>query len=124
MHCQCLNELNEEVCHRLHKQSLYEPTRREKQLGSVIQDLIGNPMVLQPKIWNSDVMHPRYLFNSSLTVHLPKQIYTWWKTYHGFSESPVESVKVRIVSNMNHTLEDFLMCKKPPREILTNIQAN
>ena len=70
------NELNEEVYYRLHKQSLYEPTRREKQLGSMIQDPVRNPMVLKPKMWNSDMMYPRYLFDMGLTPHLPKQIYT------------------------------------------------
>ena len=73
------NELNEEVYYRLHKQSLYGPTRGEKQLGSIIQDSVRNPMVLKPKIWNSDEMYPRYPFDTELTAHLPKQIYTWWK---------------------------------------------
>ena len=118
------NELNEEVYHRLHNQSLYQPTRREKQLGSIIQDPVRNPMVLQPKIWNSNVMYPRYLFDTGLTAHLSKQIYTWWKTYYAFPGSPVENVKVRIVSNMNGTLESFLIHKKPPREILTKMEAN
>ena len=68
------NELNEEVYHRLHKRSLYEPTRREKQLGSIIQDPVRNPMVLKSKIWNSDEMYPRYLFDTGLTAHLPKHI--------------------------------------------------
>ena len=108
-----LNELNEEVYHRLHEQSLYEPTRCEKQLDSIIQDPVRNPMVLQPKIWNSDVMYPQYLFDTGLTAHLPKQIYTWWKTY-AFPGSPVENVQVRIVSNMNGTLDSFLIHKKPP----------
>ena len=119
-----LDELSEEVYHRLHNQSLYEPTPREKQLGSMIQDPVRNPMVLQPKIWNSDVIYPRYLFDTGLTAYLPKQIYTWWKTYYGFPGSPVENVKVRIVSNMNHTLESFLIHKKSPREILTKMETN
>ena len=118
------NELNEEVYHRLHNRSLYQPTRREKQLDSIIQDPVRNPMILQPKIWNSDVMYPRYLFDTRLTDHSPEQIYTWWKIYYAFPGSPVENVKVRIVSNMNRTLESFLIRKKPPREILTKIKAN
>ena len=69
-------------------------------------------------------MYPRYLFDTGLTAHLPKQIYTWWKTYYAFPGSPVENVKVRIVSNMNRTLESFLIRKKPPREILTKMEAN
>ena len=118
------NELNEEVYRRLHNQSLYQSTRHEKQLGSIIQDPVRNPMALQPKIWNSDVMYPRYLFDTGLTAHLSKQIYTWWKTHYAFPGSPVENVKVRIVSNMNRTLESFLICKKSPREILTKMEAN
>ena len=117
-------EFNEEVYHRLHEQSLCEPIRREKQLGSMIQDPVRNPMVLKPKIWNSDVMYPRYLFDTGLTAHLPKQVYTWWKTYYVFPGSPVENVKVRMVSNMNRTLESFLIRKRPAREILTKMEAN
>ena len=67
-------ELNEEVYHRLRTQSLYQLTRREKQLHSMIQDSVRNPVVLQPKIWNSDVMYPRCVFDSGLTIHLQKQI--------------------------------------------------
>ena len=118
------NVLDEEVYHRLHMQSLYQLTRREKQLYSMIQDPVRNPMVLQPKIWNSDVMYPRYVFDSGLTVHLQKQIYTWWKTYYAFPGSPVESVKVQIITNTNRTLESFFIHKKSPREILIKMEAN
>ena len=118
------SELNEEVYHRLHTQSLYQPTRREKQLHSMIQDPVRNPVVLQLKIWNSHVMYPRYVFDSGLTIHLQKQIYTWWKTYYAFSGLPVENVKVQIVTNTNRTLESFFIHKKPPPEILTKMEAN
>ena len=118
------SELDEEVYHRLHTQSLHQLTRREKQLGSIIQDPVRNPVVLQQKIWNSDMLRPRYLFGSGLTIHLQKQIYTWWKTYYAFPGSPVENVKVQIVTNTNRTLESFFIHKKPPREILTKIEAN
>ena len=70
------SELNEEVYHLPHTQSLYQLIRREKQFHSMIQGPVRNPVVLQPKIWNSDVMYPRYLFDSGLTIHLQKQIYT------------------------------------------------
>ena len=90
----------------------------------MLQDPARNPMVVKPKIWNSDEMYPRYLFDTGLTAHLPKQIYTWWRTYYTFPGSPVENVKVRIVSNMNRTLESFLIHKRLPREILTKMEAN
>ena len=107
--------MNEKVYHRLHNQSLYELTHREKQLGSMIQDPVRNPMVhvLQPKIWNSDEMYPRYLFDTGLTAHLPKQVYAWWKTYYAFPRSPVEDVNFGIVTNTNRSLESFFIQKKP-----------
>ena len=40
------------------------------------------------------------------------------------SRSPVENVKVQIVTNTNRTLESFYIHKKPPREILTKLEAN
>ena len=66
------SELNKEVYHRLHSQSLYQLTRREKQLSRMIQNPVRNPMVLKPKIWNSDEMYPRYLLDTGLTAPLPK----------------------------------------------------
>ena len=45
-------------------------------------------------------------------------------SYYAFPGSPVENVKVRIVSNMNRTLESFLISRKPSREILTKMEAN
>ena len=35
-----LNQLNEQVYHRLHQKLLYQPTRREKQLNKMMQDPI------------------------------------------------------------------------------------
>ena len=68
-----LSELNEEVYHRLHTQSLFQLTRREKQLHCMMQDPVKNPVVLRSTIWNSDVMYPRYIFDSGLTLHLKKK---------------------------------------------------
>ena len=118
-----LNELNEHVYHHLHQTSLHQPTRREKQLRNMMEDPVKTPLVLQPKIWNKDLMYPRYLFDTGLTIKLPKEFYKWWNTYYAFHGSPVEHVKVRMVTDLSRTLENFFIHKKPPREMLTNMES-
>ena len=82
------------------------------------QDPVRTPLVLQPKIWNRQLMYPRYLFDSSITITFRQEFNKWWKKNYAYVASPVEHVQVRIVTNGNRTLENFFMHKKPPREIL------
>jgi hypothetical protein len=119
-----LHQMNEEVYHSLHEQLLYQPTRREKQLHIMMQDLVITPVVLQPKIWNKELMYPRYLFDTGLTINLSKEFFKWWKTYYAFPGSPLESVKVRIVTDTNRTLESFFIRKKPSRDVLRRMEAS
>jgi hypothetical protein len=51
-----LNQLDEQVYHSSHQKLLYQPTRREKQLHIMMQDSVITPLVLQPKIWNKELM--------------------------------------------------------------------
>jgi hypothetical protein len=118
-----LNQLNEEVYHNLHQTLLYQATRREKQLQIMMQDPIRTPSVLQPKIWNKELMYPCYLFDIGLTLRLPIEFYKWWKTYYAFPGSSVESVMVRLVTTTSRSLESFFIYKKPPREILTRMET-
>lgn len=116
-------ELNEQVYTQLHQNLLNQPTRREKQLQTMMQDPVRAPAILQPKIWNQQLLFPRYLFDSGLTNTFQKRFKKWWKTYFAFSGSPVQQVKVRLVATTNRTLESFLIHKKPPKEILTKMET-
>jgi len=118
-----LNQLNEQVYQNLHQTLLNQPTRREKKLHLMIQDPIRTTLVLQPKIWNKQLMYPRYLFDTNLTVQFPNEFYKWWKKNYAFTGSPVEHVKVRLVANTNRTLEHFFIHKKPPRDKLTKMET-
>jgi hypothetical protein len=118
-----LNQLNEEVYHRLHQTLLYQATLREKQLQIMMQDPVRTPSVLQTKIWNKELIYPCYLFDTGLTLHLPREFYKWCKTYYVFPGSPAETVKVRAVTNTNRTLESFFIHKKPPRQMLTKLET-
>lgn len=115
-------QLDEQVYYRLYKTSLHQPTCREKKFNIMMQNPVEAPLVLQPKIWNANVMYPRYLFDSAITIHLPKLFYRWWQTHFAFLGSPVQHGKVRLVTNTNRTFERLFIHRKPSREILTKIE--
>lgn len=83
-------ESNEQVHAQLHQNLLYQPTRREKRLQIMMQDFVRAPAVLQPKIWNRQLMFPRYLFDLELKTTFQKRFKKWWKTYFAFSGSLVQ----------------------------------
>ena len=114
--------LNELVYSLLHHTVLHQPTRRENQLQPMLQDPVRAPTVLQPKLWDRQLMFPRYLFDSALTTTFQKDFNKWWKEYYAITGSPVEQVRIRLVSKTNRTLEKFFIHKKPPRELLTRIE--
>ena len=118
-----LTHLDEHTYKNLHAKSLYRPTRREKCLEKMMEDPIRAPVVLQSRIWNSQIVYPCYTFDSALTGEFAKKFFTWWKTYYALPGSSVEHVQVRIVANTNRTLEHFLIFKRPGREILTKMES-
>jgi small-conductance mechanosensitive channel len=115
-------QMDEHVYHRMHQILLHQPTRREQQLNKMIKDPIESPLVLQPQIWNSKLMYPRYLFDSGLSTNLPHEFIKWWKEYYSYPGSSVYDVKVRLVAKTHRTLESFFIHKKPSREMLTKME--
>ena len=118
-----VNEFDEQLYSRLHPTLLHQPTRREKQLQTMTQDPVRTPLVLQPRIWNRQLMYPRYLFDSSVTINFRQEFNEWWKTNYAFVGSAVEHVQVRIVNSGNRTLENYFIHKKPPRKILNRMET-
>ncbi|CAF1407958.1 unnamed protein product [Rotaria sp. Silwood1] len=117
-----LDKWNSQVYHRLHEQLFHQPTRREKQLQAMVQDPIRSPTVLQQKIWDSNKMYPRYVFDGSTSTDFQKQFYKWWRSCYGNTASPLKSITVRLAATTNQTLKVFLIHKKPPKEILTRME--
>lgn len=116
------NEMNEHDFHRLHHKLLHTLTNREKLLVMMTEEPIRRPLVLQPKIWDTSVMYPRYSFDSSNAVQLQQRFYVWWKTYFVNSTSSLNDVRVRLVPQTNPTLEKFFIQKKPSKHILTRLE--
>ena len=64
------------------------------------------------------------MFSILVLLFISKNKFTHGGKHYAFPVSPVENVKVQIVTNTNRTLESFFVHKKPPREILTKMEAN
>ncbi|CAF2063658.1 unnamed protein product [Rotaria magnacalcarata] len=63
---------NQRVYQRLHQALLQQTTRGEKKLYHMTRNPVEQPSVLQPKIWNKELMYPRYRYDSKLTRNFPK----------------------------------------------------
>ena len=110
------------VLNQLHEILLQQPTRREKQLAKMIQYRIRTPIVLEPKIWDTQVLYSRYTFDTSVSTRFSDQFHEWWQTHYAFKESPLENLNVKLVANTNRTLEQYFIHKKPSAAFLSKIE--
>ena len=117
-----LDRLDKNAYSILHRKLLHTPTRREKQLILMTQDPVRNPSVLHEKPWNATIMCPRYTFDSANILTFPSRFHKWWSTFYGYPESPARRVEVRLVANINHTLEKYFIHKKPSKDILCDMK--
>jgi hypothetical protein len=117
-----LDGMNEQSYQQLHHRLLHQPTRHEQQLKKMMINPIESPSVLQPYLWNKQIMHPHYLFDHERLGQLREVFMKWWKEHYAYPGSSVYGVKVRLVGNTQKTLENFLIRKKPRREFLTKME--
>jgi len=89
----------------------------------MMEDPIETPAVLQPKIWNTKLMFPHYMFHSKQSHHFSQEFYKWWKTYYDCVTSPVHDVQIRLLADTYRTLESFFIHKKPLRDMLTKMET-
>ncbi|CAF4566217.1 unnamed protein product, partial [Rotaria magnacalcarata] len=103
---------------------LEQPTRREKLLKNMLKDPIRSPTVLQTKVWDRSIMFPRYQYDGSTSNRFKSKFYKWWYNYYAANDSTLAYVKVRLVPNIDQTLETFFIHKKPKKEILRRLVPN
>ena len=113
--------MEKQTYERLHRTLLHQPTRRETQLNTMMNDPVGNPLVLQPKLWDRKVMYPRYLFSGGRLLDLRHEFHRWWNDYYAFIGSSVRDVRVRLIPDTQRILQTFFIHKKPDRELLTKL---
>ena len=118
-----LDRLGKNAYSIFHRKLLHTPARREKQLILMTQDPVRNPSVLQQKPWNATIMCPRYTFDSANTLTFPSRFHKWWSTSYGYPESSARRVEVRLVANINHTLEKYFLYNKPSKDILCDMKT-
>lgn len=104
---------------RLHQTKLNSSTRKELLLTKRLQDPIETPFVLEQRVWNSSIMYPNYTFDRAYTNRLHDRFHKWWNHFYRYPPSPVKNVTVYLTAKTNATIEQSLINKKPPKEILT-----
>ena len=120
-----LTKLDATVYHALHQKLLHQPTRREKELQGMNTAIDQIPdELMRRKPWNPNILYARYQFESGPRQQFPKEFRKWWHEYFVKTQSNADHVKVNFAINSNQTLEDFLVHKKPPREILKRRETN
>lgn len=58
-----LDGMNEQSYQQLHHRLLQQPTRQEQRLKEMMKNPIESPYILQPLVWNKQIMHVHYLFD-------------------------------------------------------------
>ena len=120
-----LTKLDASVYHELHQKLLHQPTRREKELQEMTTEIDQIPdTLMRCKPWNPNILYARYKFESGPRLAFPKAFRQWWHDYFVQTESNAAHVKVKFAINSNRTLEQFLVHKKPPREMLRKRETN
>jgi hypothetical protein len=117
-----LKHLDAQMYQQLHEKLLHQPSRREKQLITMIQDNDAVPTALQTKPWDKKVMYPRFQFENGPIRYLKPSFLQWWKKWYIFPQSSVADVEVRSCTTMNRTLESLFIHKKPPKDLLRKLE--
>jgi hypothetical protein len=120
-----LTKLDAHIYHELHQKLLHQPTRREKELQGMTTEIDQIPDALKRcKPWNPNIMYARYKFESGPRLEFPKVFRKWSHDYFAQTESNAAHVTVKFTINSNRTLEQFLVHKKPSREMLKKRETN
>lgn len=111
-------QLYAQFYHRLHQKRLHRRIRHEKNsrtcpLRSTILEVWR-----RCKPWSSSIIYARYKFELGPQLQLQKEYRAWWHAYFVQTETNAVHIKVRFVIQSNQTTEQFLVHKKPPREML------
>ncbi|CAF3146940.1 unnamed protein product [Rotaria sp. Silwood2] len=118
-----LDKLDENKYRQLHKKLLQQPTRREKNLQTLMEDPVENPEVLRIKIWNRTVMHlPYFDLGMKEGVWAPRVSKSFAKQHHtcrsyGFPKHVIEQRQKTITQQLQHTADEL-------HWYLTNLEQN
>ncbi|CAF3264886.1 unnamed protein product [Rotaria sp. Silwood2] len=117
-----IKRFDEKTYHQLHYKLLYQPSKHELELKAMKNDPVLFPPILQQKPWNARIMCVRHTFESRPISTFSRQFMTWWKNHYQYPESLANSIQIRLIPKTNRTLQNFLIRKKPRRQILTKLE--
>jgi len=111
-----MEQLDEVVYGKLHRQLLLQPTRREKQQQ---QNMALN--INQQQNSNKKEIYIHFTFESGPMLNFNRELKKLWKE-HYIDNNPVKhNVHLKIGTRSSKNLNQLLVKKKPPRSMLTNV---
>ncbi|CAF1448082.1 unnamed protein product, partial [Adineta steineri] len=107
-----MEQLDEDVYRELHRQSLMQPTRREKQKQSIALD--DHPQQNN----NPRNIRVYFTFESGPMLKFPQELKKLWKKHYIDKNSTMKNVHLKIGTRSNKNLNQLFIKKKPPKAML------
>lgn len=115
-----LTTADAKVYHRLHHHLLEKQTRREAYVIHLMRDPVRNPQELKPKIWDSEVMYSRYLFDATNNQHFEKIFKQWSNTPYPCTYNNLVGIEIITITACGTALEHTFIRKKPAQSMLNS----
>ncbi|CAF4221148.1 unnamed protein product [Adineta steineri] len=110
-----MEQLDEDVYRELHRQSLMQPTRREKQKQSIALD--DHPQQNN----NPRNIRVYFTFESGPMLKFPQELKKLWKKHYIDKNSTMKNVHLKIGTRSNKNLNQLFIKKKPPKAMLAPV---
>ncbi|CAF1255117.1 unnamed protein product [Rotaria sordida] len=115
-----MEQLDEAMYGKLHRQLLLQPTRREKQQQQPLQEIMAiNRNQQQNSNHNEIFVH--FTFESGPMLNFKRELKSLWEK-HYIDNSPIKhNIQLKIGTRSNKNLTQLLVKKKPPKAMLMNV---
>ena len=113
-------ELDYKAYAQLHQQSLYRPTRREKE-AEVMHDDSG-PTLTGKRSEKKGHVIIHHTFESGPLLDFKSEYRRLWNKTYGFQGSRIGKDRLIIGTLNNRCLQSLFIHKKPPRQMLTRME--
>lgn len=118
-----IKRFDEHAYEELHQKILYQPTKRQIEKNKNKSDPVSFPPILQPKSYNSQIMYVKYGFESGPNLKFCHEFFNWWQNHYKYPGSPANRIQICFLPQSNRTLQNLLIHKKPPRQLLKQIDT-
>jgi hypothetical protein len=120
-----LQQVNDPIYQLVHKILLAQPSRRERQKNELISNYNDTSMEQQYKVKDCDQkkITVHFTFQSGPLLQFRHELRLLWEKYYIYRGSPMNSIHLQIETRSNKSLFQLFVKKKPPKNMLVNVQT-